>query len=285
MQKLKPGSITKICLTLLSLTLLNQCAFGYDDKVSYLDSVSKSYLYNKTPVNNESILNINSSEARGIETTLKLDNTSRITNSKAVINLSLRDSDIKQTLRMLADKAKLNILFDESVEGKITLDLNNIDINDAFMVIFKSLQLTYYKDGNTITVTTLEKAKDLAYTRDSMTVLPVKYVNAEDVAKFLNTNLFKSKIYGLSGKPIVSFNARTNQIIIFGSSADVLAVKRVLPILDTKPLINSFKVNHTTPKEMANLICQALIKNDDTGNAAGGTSNSGGDDEVVLGGG
>jgi len=285
MQKFRPGSITNICLTLLSLTLLNQSVLGLEDsKVSYLDSVSNSYLYNKIPTNNQNILNVNSTEAKGVETTLRLDNSTKVTNSNAIINLSLRDSDIKQTLRMLADKAKLNIVFDESVEGKITLDLNNININDAFMVIFKSLQLTYFKDGNTITVTTLEKAKDLAYTRKSMTVLPVKYVNSNDVAEFLNANLFKSNIFGLSSQPIVTSNPRTNQIIVFGSQEDVTAVKRVLPVLDTKPLINTFKVNHTTPKEMASLICSTLIKNEEN-SSINSSQSSGGEDEVVLGGG
>ena len=287
MSKIRPGSITKVCLTLLSFSLLSSCVFGSDiNQVAYSDRASNAYLYNKVPNTMENILNINSPEARTVETTLKLDNTANITNSNAVINLSLRDSDIKQVLRMLADKANLNIVFDESVDGKVTLDLNNTNINDAFMIIFKSLQLTYFKDGKTITVTTLDKAKDLAYTKKSMTVLPIRYVNSADVANFLNDNLFKSNIYGLSNQPIVTSNARTNQIIVFGSPADVLAVKRVLPILDTKPLINNFKVNHTTPKEMAELVCQALIKTDgESSSSSSSDSKSDSDDEVVLGGG
>ena len=284
MQKLKASKISGICLTVLSLTLLTQTVLGYDNnKVSYLDSVSSNYLYNSQPSDENSILNINSVDARGIETTLKLDNTPIITPSNVKINLSLRESDIKQALRMLADKAKLNIVFDKSVEGKITLDLNNININDAFMVIFKSSQLTYTMDGNTITVMTLENANQLAYTRKSMTVLPIKYVNAESVAGFLNENLFKSKIFGLSNQPIVTSNPRTNQIVVFGSNADVTAVKRVLPVLDTKPMVNTFKVNHTTPKEMATLICDSLFYNSNT---SGSSSSSSTDSEdVVLGGG
>lgn len=282
MQKIRLGSITKLCLTMLSLTLLNSWAFGLEDnKVSYLDSVSSSYLYNNNSnINSKSILNSNSSEARPIETTLKLDATSAITTSNAVVNLSLRDSDVKQALRMLADKANLNIVFDESVDGKITLDLNNIRINDAFMIIFKSLQLTYFKDGNTITVMKLDRARDLAYTRKSMTVLPVKYVVSGDLASFLNSNLFSSNIFGLSNQPVVTSNARNNELIIFGTPADVAAVKRILPILDTKPMINNFKVNHTTPKEMASLICSTLFNIDGNG---GGSNSS--DTEVVLGGG
>lgn len=285
MQNFRPGSAGKICLALLSLTLLTQTVFGFENnRVSYLDSVSSSYLYNNR-AGEGNLMNINSADARGIETTLRLDSASVITNSNTKVNLSLRDSDLRQALRMLADKANLNIVFDESVEGKITLDLNNIKINDAFMVIFKSSQLTYAMDGNTITVMTLEAAKDLAYVRKSMTVLPIKYVNAESVAEFLNANLFKSNIFGLSSQPIVTSNPRTNQIVVFGTSADVTAVKRVLPILDTKPLVNSFKVSHTTPKEMAELICDALFYTGKGSSSRSSSSSSSDSDDVVLGGG
>ena len=278
MQKFKPSSVSKICLTLLSLTLLTQTVFGGENNASALKNYEKR---SEGP----SILNINSREAKGFEATFRLDSAPIVTDSKAKINISLRDSDLKQALRMLADKAGMNIVFDKSIEGKITLDLNNISINDAFLVIFKSSQLTYTMDGNTITVTTIEAAKDLAYLRSNMTVLPVKYISATSAAAFLNENLFGADIFGLSNKPVVSANPRTNQLMIFGSLADVTAIKRILPVIDTKPLINSFKVNHTTPEEMANLICDSILY---TGQTGGGGSKGGGggdSDRIVLGGG
>ena len=283
MQKFKPNRIN-ICLTLLSLTLLTQSVFGYDNRVSYLDSVSTSYMQNQ-PADGKSLLNLNSMDAKGIEATFRLDSNQPITNSNAKINVSLRDSDIRQALRMLADKAGVNIAFDESVVGRVTLDLKDVNVNDAFMVVFKSCQLTYFMEGNTVTVMTLEKAKDVAYTRKNMTVLPVKYVNAESVAEFLNDNLFNSNIFGLSSQPIVTSNPRTNQIVVFGSSADVMAVKRILPVLDTKPMVNNFKVNHTTPKEMATLICDSLFYDADTSNNSSSSETDMESEEVVLGGG
>lgn len=283
MQKFRPDSVSKICLTLLSLTLLTQTVFGYEeDKVSYLDSVSSAYMYDSQEPDS-SLLNMNSIDARAIEATLKLDSVPIIANSDLKVNLSLRDSDLQQTLRMIADKAGLNIVLDKSVNGKITLDLNNVTVNDAFMTIFKSSQLTYTLDNNTITVMTLEAAKRNAYTRQNMTVIPVKYVNSENVASFLNTNLFSSNIFGLSNKPIVTSNPSTNQIMVFGTMADVNAIKRILPMIDTKPMINSFNVNHTTPEEMATMICDAMFASEDT-EESGGSDNSSGD-RISLGGG
>ena len=280
MQKFRPDSVNKICLTLLSLTLLTQTVIGSEfDKVSYLDSVASSYIQqNQTPASN--IINAYSPEAQGFEATFKLDSIPVITNSTARINLSLRESDLRQALRMIADKAGLNIVFDQSVDGKITLDLNNVTLNDAFLIIFKSTQLSYTLDGNTITVMTLNAAKNIAYTRQNMTLLPIKYVNANAVATFLNENLFKSNIFGLSNQPIVTSNPRTNQIVVFGSMSDVNAIKRILPVIDTKPMVNSFKVNHTTPAEMASLICSSLFYSKGEVSVQGGSES---DDKLVLG--
>lgn len=291
MLKLKLNSVGKICLTLLGMGLLAQSVFAYEpNKVSYLDSVSTSYMYSQP--NESKLLDINSIDARGIETTLKLDVDTKITNSNARVTISLRDSDIKQALRMLAQKAGINIVFDSSVKGRVTLDLNNTDINDAFRAIFKSCQLTYHKEGKTVTVLTQKASKEVAFQRQTMTVLPIRYVNAKNIAEFLNKNIFKSNIFGLSSNPVVTSNPRTNQIVIFGTPEDVLAVKRVLPVLDTKPLVNTFKVNHTTPKEMAKLICNSLFYTkeevDEDEEEEEESSSSSDEDEigsVVLGGG
>lgn len=56
----------------------------------------------------------------------------KLTDKNERITLSLRDSDLKQVLRMFADKAGMNIVFHNSVKGKVTLDLVNMPINEAF---------------------------------------------------------------------------------------------------------------------------------------------------------
>ena len=65
----------------------------------------------------------------------------KLTNKNNKITLSLRDSDVKQVLRMFADKAGMNIVFHSSVDGKVTLDLVNMPINDAFNLV---LQVSQY---------------------------------------------------------------------------------------------------------------------------------------------
>ena len=61
----------------------------------------------------------------------------KLTDSDDTITLSLRDSDVKQVLRMFADKAGLNIVFHNTVSGRVTLDLVNTPINEAFNLVLK----------------------------------------------------------------------------------------------------------------------------------------------------
>ena len=75
----------------------------------------------------------------------------RLTENNEMITLSLRDSDVKQVLRMFADKAGMNIVFHDSVKGKVTLDLVNTPINEAFALVLQVSGMNYYQQGNTQT--------------------------------------------------------------------------------------------------------------------------------------
>lgn len=235
----------------------------------------------KSGIDANSIVNLNTYDRRTDTSTLKLNGVGKITNSKAKISISLRESDVQQVLRMFADKAGLNIVFHESTaKGKITLDLVNTNLNDAFLSVMDTCNLSYYLEGNTITVASKDEISKLNFGKQNMTVLPVKYVDAKDVANFLNKNVFSSKITGLSSDEPVTYNPRTNEIVVFGSKSDVEVARNIIPKLDTKPMINSFKVNHTTPKEMATLICESVFDiemDDEESSSEESSSSSGGD--------
>ena len=112
-----------------------------------------------------------------------------------------------------------------------------------------------------------------------MTLIPVKYVNAGALASFLNTNIFKKNGVnpGYSIKPVVTVNPAANELIVMGTQNDVAVVRRVVEQFDKKPRITTFKVNHTTPAEMANLICSAMIPSTiSSGASSGGATGSGG---------
>ncbi len=198
------------------------------------------------------------------------------------VAVSLRDSDVKQVLRMFADKAGLNVVFHKSVEGKITLDLVNVTLNDAFNMIMQMAELTYSIENDTLMVASSEEAKKLNFTKEVMSPVTVKYLDAGKVAEFLNKNIFTKSRPGLSNTEIAVANPRENEVLIFGSKSDYQVAKRVVEELDKPLRITTYKVNHTTPKEMATLMCDAWLKDKGT---EGDELDENSDTDIVVGGG
>ena len=216
---------------------------------------------------------------------VKLEGEISLARGKQIISVSLRDSDVKQALRMFADKAGLNIIFHSSVEGKITLDLVNVTLNDAYRMIMQMSELTYVIQNDTILVMSSEASKNINVAKENMSIIPVKYLDAASVAQFLNSNIFTTNRPGLSNSQIVVTNPVKNEILVFGTDNDYKMAKRIVDKLDVKPEVTTFKVNHTTPREMANLICQTLVPTTDSQAAAAAATTDTNSTAVSIGGG
>lgn len=235
-----------------------------------------------------------------IPSTMKLEGDITFTKTNPKITLSLRDSDVQQVLRMFADKAGLNIIFHDSVDSKkkITLDLVNVPINNAFKMVLQVSDFTYFIDDKTMIVASATASKDLTYSKHTMTAVPVTFLDASVIAKFLNKNIFSQNLPGLSNGDIVTTNPLDNELLIFGTKNDVLMAQKIIDKFDRKPNSTTFVLNHTTPKEMASLICDILLPTTfgkgSTGGATeasatspslGGGGGSGGGSTISLGGG
>lgn len=228
---------------------------------------------------------------------LKLEGDVSISKANPKISVSLRNSDVKQVLRMFADKAGLNIIFHSSVDTgtsvdssgpaasssdgsstatavstpsgpTVTMDLVNVPLNDAFKMVLQVTNLTYYIENNTIIVASADAALKLNLTKQELIAIPIKYIDAGSMATFLNKNVFSINRPGLSNAEIAVTNPNTNEILIFGTKNDFLMAKKVIAQFDKKPLEETFVVNHTTPREMATQICNALLKIPAAGAAA-----------------
>ena len=203
---------------------------------------------------------------------INLNGSINLHNGNQLITVSLRDSDIKQVLRMFADKAGLNVVFHNSVTGQITLDLVGVTLNNAMEMISQISELSYVVENGTLLVMKSEAAKKLKISKQNINIIPIKYANSAKVANFLNTNIFGLNKPGLSNSETAISNPSENEVLIFGTENDYKMALNVIRILDKKPKTTTFKVNHTTPKEMAKLICESLFINM--------TQKSGGDSET-----
>ncbi len=295
----KKGFIQTAMTVALAFTIANCAWAGFDDsnnKLAYSsnglsawdDSESESLYLD----DGESyIIDANSPEAVSVPSTTRLTGNIQIADDTELVTLSLRDADVKQVLRVFADKAKMNIVFHNSVSGEVTLDLKDVPVNTALEFVLDACQLTYVRQDNNMIVASKDAAKDLSYARQNFTTIPVKYVNAQMVANFLNKSMFNGKYQGVSAVPNVAVNATKNELMIFGTDEDEKLVRKLLTKLDTKPMMNVFRVNHVTPAEMAATICDTILADKSKGSSDGvsiqgqrqtGSSN---ENEITLGGG
>lgn len=206
---------------------------------------------------------------------LTLSSDVQLTNNNQLITLSLRDSDVKQVLRMFADKAGMNIVFHSSVDGKVTLDLVETPINEAFNLVLQIAGLNYYKQGNAMIIMSKDSADNTAFSKQEMMVFPVNYVSAESIANFLNRNVFSMNKAGMSGTEAATVNSATNEIIVFGMPSDAAIVRKVIAQFDKEPFSKTFAVNHTTPEEMATMICDLLLPARGLGQSGGSSGPKG----------
>ncbi len=200
------------------------------------------------------------------------------------ITLSLRKAQVDQVLRMFADKAGYNIVFFDEASTEVTMDLVDIPLNQAFKMVMDVAKLTYVIKDNTLIIANAGNA-DFKMAREEVTLIPVKYIDSGAMAAFLNKNIYSMNNLGSSGADIAVPNPATNEIMIFGSKQDVSLAKKVIDKFDKKPINTTFKVNHTTPEQMATMICDMLMPALGAGGATGGAAGivTGGASGVVTG--
>lgn len=212
---------------------------------------------------------------------IKLRGEKSLTNKVIPVTLSLRDSDVTQVLRMFADKAGLNIIFDPNVSGTVTMDLVDVPINDAFELIMEMNQLYYLIDNNTLIV--YSDPANSTLNMKELIPIPVKYVDAMPMAKFLNENIFGLRKPGISNTFVATTNPRKNEVLIFGTDNDAAIARKIIEQFDVKPMFKTYKVNHVTPDVMAEMICTQLLptiididaaKKGDIGQLTGAASSS-----------
>lgn len=288
-----------LALSLAIVVAIGQCAWAsfnenpnklaLNTKGATIEDVNTN-LYEDDKTQEKYIIDVNDPEAASIPSTTRLTGNIQIAGSSKKVTLSLRDADVKQVLRMFADKANMNIIFHNTVRGEVTLDLKDVPINTALEFVLDACELTYIRQDNNIIIASKDAAKDLSYARQNFTTIPVKYVNAQSVADFVNKSMFNGKYQGISSVPVVAVNANKNELMVFGTEEDELLIKKILTKLDVKPMMNVFPVNHISPQEMAATICDTILSDKSEGGANQGVSIStpsrgSGGDEIELGGG
>jgi type IV pilus assembly protein PilQ len=145
------------------------------------------------------------------------------------ISLDVKDGNIHNVLRLLADTGQVNIVVPDDVQGRVTVHLKNVAWDDALGIILRSKGLGMERVGNIIQVDTderiLHRAREkaeIARAREKSAKLvtvfiPVRYTRAADLLPIVQSML--------SERGRVEVDARTNTLIVTDVSEHVDAAR------------------------------------------------------------
>ncbi|MDD4879325.1 MAG: type IV pilus secretin PilQ [Candidatus Omnitrophica bacterium] len=116
---------------------------------------------------------------------------------KNTVTLDFKDADIQNVLRVLAYKSGVNIVAGKEVVGTVTIRLVDVPWDQALDVILSTYGFAFEREGNIITVSTVDALKERREKKKELTeiegvsskVFTLQYLDAQDAKKMLEPQL------------------------------------------------------------------------------------------------
>ncbi len=162
------------------------------------------------------------------------------------LSLNFQDIDVRSVLQLIADFTNLNLVASDTVQGGITLRLQNVPWDQALDLVLKTKNLDKRKIGNVLLVAPaaeiaarerqeLESQKqieELAPLRREL--LQVNYAKASDIAKLFQsvTNSASKTGTKTDERGSITVDDRTNNIIAYQTQDRLDELRRIVAQLD-----------------------------------------------------
>lgn len=171
------------------------------------------------------------------------------------VTFNFQDVPVRTVLQLLAEEAKANLVVSDSVGGSVTLRLVDVPWDQALDIVLRAKSLDKRRNGNVLWVA--PQAEIAKYERDVESArlasennaevvteyIPISYGSAQDIARLLTEGSrgggggaegARSRGF-LSPRGSISFDQRTNTLLVIDIPARVEGVKRLVEELD-KPV-------------------------------------------------
>jgi type IV pilus assembly protein PilQ len=158
------------------------------------------------------------------------------------LSLNFQDIDVRSVLQLIADFTSLNLVASDTVQGGITLRLQNVPWDQALDLVLKTKGLDKRKIGNVLLVApadeiaarerqemeSLKQIAELAPLRREL--LQVNYAKAADIAKlFQSVTSAEAKT---DERGSITVDDRTNNIIAYQTQDRLDELRRIVSQLD-----------------------------------------------------
>jgi type IV pilus assembly protein PilQ len=154
------------------------------------------------------------------------------------IGLDLKDADIHNILRLLADVGHVNVVTADDVGGTVTIRMNDVPWDQALDVVLSAKGLGMVRTGNLIRVAPLDKLQkerelrvaqqrsDLDLQPLEMRLIPISYATAQELSA-------RAKDL-LSPRGSITVDERTNTLIVRDVTGNVSRIEELTRLLDTQ---------------------------------------------------
>jgi len=156
-----------------------------------------------------------------------------------LINLIMRQAELKSVLRAMAKSVNYNLLVKNDLKGEISVDFRSVPWDQAFTGLLKTHGLSYVWEGNVIRVMTIEdieqELKQKVQLRDIKWVEPltkpivvkIDYADPKKLEKTLQGFLTKDKEGKTRGSVVL--DEHSNSLVISASAQDL---ENMIPIIE-----------------------------------------------------
>ncbi|MBY5992094.1 type IV pilus secretin PilQ [Ferrimonas balearica] len=158
----------------------------------------------------------------------------------SVLSMNFQDVPVRTVLQIIADHNKFNLVTTESVNGSLTLHLDEVPWDQALDMILKIRGLDKRIEGNILLVAPREEmaaqeSQELRAAQEAKEVAPlfseymqINYAKAADIAALLDNEGNTL----LSERGSVSVDERTNTLLIYDTAERLEDIHRLVDILD-----------------------------------------------------
>ncbi len=158
------------------------------------------------------------------------------------LSLNFQDIDVRSVLQLIADFTNLNLVASDTVQGGITLRLQNVPWDQALDLVLKTKGLDKRKVGNVLLVAPADEIaarerQELESQRQIQELAPlrrelmqVNYAKAADIAKLFQSVTRGENVETERGS--ITVDERTNNIIAYQTQDRLDELRRIVTQLD-----------------------------------------------------
>ena len=157
------------------------------------------------------------------------------------LTLNFQDIETRAVLQLLAETSGQNIVVSDTVQGNVTLRLQNVPWDQALDIVMRTKGLDKRQEGNVIYVAPAEelaaREKQLLESQKSLTelapvrteYLQVNYAKASDLASLIKS---QGKSSLLSERGSLAIDERTNTLLLQDTADRLADIRRLVQTLD-----------------------------------------------------